>query len=75
MVKIICCKDQNEVLYVYVAQKLLEIHQKMSKFQFSNSHAFVKNTHLLHKITKTLKSFFPANTIQNKEIYSTHFDP
>ena len=58
MVKRFCFKDSDEVAYAYVAQKLSEVHQKLSKFQFSNFHVFVKITNLLHKTTKTIKLNF-----------------
>ena len=54
-VKTIGQELQNEVLYIFVAQILLEIQQNLWKYEFSNFCIFVKMAKLLYKITKIEK--------------------
>ena len=69
-VKRICFKDEKEVLNAYVAQKLLKIHQRMSKFLFPNFHVFLKNM-------KTTNLYFRLSPILFKiqRCKVPHFNP
>ena len=70
-------KDLFQRLKWGIVHLCTEIHQKISKYLFSNFHVLLKVTILLHKIKKIVKLFFPTSPFLSKVKGSniTHFNP